>query len=181
MPSRAPNRSRSLLLVAGAVLFCLSCGSSSGLLPLFDGALPLGTWGGDSAGMIVGDTAMHLHVGCTYGDVSGRIQLAANGGFDVGGTYQLRAYPITVGPSVPARFVGHLDGSSVVVTVTVDDTVLHQTVVHGPVTLRYGDEPRLGPCPICRRPILSRPATVLPLLIYWQPFNFQLTILQPLI
>lgn len=138
-------------VLSGAIL--LACSSPSGVVPPFDGALPLGTWGGDSAGLIVGDTAMHLHIGCTFGDVSGRIPVAANGSFDVRGTYQLRAYPITVGPSVPARFVGRLDGSTVTVTVTVDDTVQHTTVVHGPVTVRYGDAPRLGPCPICRRPV----------------------------
>ena len=76
----------------------------------------------------------------------------------------LRAYPIAVGPSVPARFVGRLDGSTVIVTVTVDDTVQHQTVVRGPVIVRYGDEPRLGPCPICRRPVRSLHTTLSTLL-----------------
>lgn len=152
---RSPDRRALWFAFAGMIL--LSCGSPSGVLPPFDGALPLGTWGGDSAGLIVGDTAMHLHIGCTFGNVSGRIPLASNGSFDVAGSYQLRAYPITVGPSVPARFVGRLDGSTVVVTVTVNDTVLHTTVVHGPVSVRYGDAPRLGPCPICRRPVRSLP------------------------
>jgi hypothetical protein len=54
--------------------------------------------------MIVGDTAMHLHIGCTFGDVSGRVPLGANGQFDVAGSYLLRAYPIAVGPTMPARF-----------------------------------------------------------------------------
>jgi len=48
---------------------------------IFTGPLALGTWGGDSAGMIVSDTAMHLHVACTYGDVSGRIPVDASGTF----------------------------------------------------------------------------------------------------
>jgi hypothetical protein len=133
----------------------LSCSSPSTATPPFDGRLQLGTWGGDSAGLIVSDTAMHLHIGCTYGDVSGRIPVQSNGQFDVSGSYMLRAYPITVGPSVPARFVGRLDGSTVTVTVTINDTVQHQTVVHGPVVVRYGDDPRLGPCPICRRPVIT--------------------------
>ena len=38
-------------------------------LPPVDGPLAVGTWGGDGAAMIVADTSMHLHVGCTYGDV----------------------------------------------------------------------------------------------------------------
>lgn len=140
--------------VAGSVAL-LAC-SSSGIAPApADGKLALGTWGGDNAGMIVGDTAMHLHVGCTYGDVSGRIVVAADGSFDVTGSYMLRAYPIAVGPTVPARFRGQLDGATATVTVTVNDTVQRRTVIEGPVTVKYGDEPRLGPCPICRRPIVT--------------------------
>jgi hypothetical protein len=64
------------------------------------------------------------------------------------------AYPIAVGPTVPARFVGRVDGATIVVTVTVDDTVQHATVVRGPATVTYAHEPRLMQCPICRRPII---------------------------
>jgi hypothetical protein len=142
-----------ICVAAIVVIAALSCSNSSSGVPPFDGALPLGTWGGDSTGAIVGDTAMHLHIACTYGDVSGRVPVDENGHFDVTGSYMLRAYPITVGPSVPARFVGRLDGATMTVTVTVNDTVQHQTVVRGPVVLHYGGEPRLGPCPICRRPV----------------------------
>jgi hypothetical protein len=141
------------LMIAGCLL--MACASGSTTLPPADGALPLGTWGGDNAGLIVGDTAAHLHIGCTFGDVSGRIPLSASGQFDVTGSYMLHAYPIAVGPSVPARFVGNLTGAIVTVTVTVNDTVQHTTVVLGPVNVKYGDEPRLGPCPICRRPIFT--------------------------
>ena len=105
--------------------------------------------------MIVSDTAMHLHVGCTYGDASGRIALNSNGQFDVAGSYMLHAYPIAVGPSVPARFTGRLDGNTVTVTVTVNDTVAKQTVVKGPVTVVFGAEAKLGPCPICQRKIVN--------------------------
>jgi hypothetical protein len=129
---------------------------SSGPAPPFDGNIALGTWGGDSAGMIVSDTAMHLHIACTYGDVSGRVPVSAGGTFDVAGSYMLHAYPIAVGPAMPAEFVGRLDGGRVTVTVTVNDTIAHQTVVRGPVVVVYGDDPQLGPCPICRRPIVTR-------------------------
>lgn len=138
------------------VALVAACSSPSSTLAVSDGALALGTWGGDSAGLIVGDTATHLHIACTFGDVSGRIPVGSNGQFDVHGSYVLRAYPITVGPSLPAQFVGHLDGATATLTVIVDDTVQHQTVVRGPVVVRLGDTPRLGPCPICRRPIVSR-------------------------
>ena len=155
-------RITALAALSGGVAM-LAC-SSSGIAPApADGRLSLGTWGGDNAGMIVGDTAMHLHVGCTYGDVSGRIVVAPDGSFDVSGSYMLRAYPIAVGPAVPARFRGQLDGATATVTVIVDDTVQRRTVTKGPVTVKYGDEPRLGPCPICRRPIHSRYGDLRPL------------------
>jgi hypothetical protein len=132
------------------------CSSSGTILPAFDGKLALGTWGGDNAGLIVSDTATHLHVGCTFGDVSGRIVLSDNGSFDVAGSYMLRAYPVTVGPAVPARFKGQVEGGIATITVTVDDTVEHKTVIKGPVTVKFGDDPRMGPCPICRRPIFTQ-------------------------
>ena len=137
------------------LLAIAACASATNAPPPFDGFIALGAWGGDSAAMIVGDTAMHLHIGCTYGDVSGRIPVGADGRFDVTGSYMLRAFPIAVGPSVPARFVGRLDGATIVVTVTVDDTVQHATVIRGPATVTYAQEPRLMQCPICRRPIIT--------------------------
>jgi hypothetical protein len=146
----------SLLLVVAlvATVATLSCASASPVVPS-DLRLPLGTYGGDSGGMIVGDTAMHLHIGCTFGDVSGRVSVNQNGRFDVAGSYTLRAYPVAIGPAVPARFSGSIDGDRIVVTATIDDTVAHTTVVRGPVSLRLGVEPRLGPCPICRRPVVT--------------------------
>src|SRR5437868_13487422 len=147
-----------LATVGACAIVCLvsSCASSSSALAVSDGALALGTWGGDSSGLIVSDTAMHLHIACTYGDVSGRIPVGANGQFDVRGSYTLRAYPIAIGPPVPAQFVGRVEGATATVTVIVNDTVQHQTVVRGPVVAKLGDAPRLGPCPICRRPIFTQ-------------------------
>jgi hypothetical protein len=140
------------------VIVCLvvACGAGS-TAPASDGTLPLGTWGGENSGMIVSDTAMHLHVGCTYGDVSGRIQLGAGGQFDVAGSYLIRAYPIAIGPTMPARFVGRVEAGKATVTVTVNDTTEKKSVVFGPVVVTLGAEPKMGPCPICRRPILTQP------------------------
>src|ERR1700694_5262664 len=152
------RRIASVFTCTSAALF-IGCASSASLPPS-DGALPLGNWGSDSAGMIVGDTAMHIHIRCTYGDASGRIPVDANGRFDVDGSYMLRAYPVAIGPPLPARFTGRLNGASVTITVTVNDTVQHRTVVLGPVMVTYGKEPRLWPCPICRRPIVTRTVAV---------------------
>lgn len=156
--SSSPRSILGRLLALVAAVAALSCSVAVPSVPA-DRRLPLGTFGGDSGGMIVGDTAMHLHVGCTFGDVSGRVPVDATGRFDVSGSYVLRAYPITVGPAVPARFTGYIDGDRIVVTATVDDTVEKRTVVRGPVALRLGVEPRLGPCPICRRPVVTMSAT----------------------
>src|ERR1043165_2237745 len=141
-------------VLSAAVIAACSSSSSVGLPPA-DGNIAVGTWGGDSAGMIVGDTAMHLHINCTYGDVSGRIPLDVSGRFDVIGSYMLRAYPIAVGPAVPARFIGRQDGANITVTVTVNDTVQKKTVVLGPVVVTYGKEPGCIPFPICRRPSIT--------------------------
>jgi hypothetical protein len=135
-------------LAGAGVAVLLGC-SGAALSP-FNGELAEGTWGGDAAGMIVSDTSMHLHVGCTYGDVTGRVAVT-NGAFDVSGSYLLRAYPIAVGPTMPARFTGTVTGKVATITATVDDTVQHQTVVKGPVVVTLGVAPRLDPCPICRR------------------------------
>ena len=144
---------RSSVLVVSLLVAACSSGSTA---PSNDGSLPLGTWGGENSGMIVSDTAMHLHVACTYGDVSGRIPLSPTGQFDVAGSYLLRAYPIAIGPMMPARFVGHVEGAKATITVTVNDTVEHKSSVLGPVVVTWGTEPKMGPCPICRRPILTR-------------------------
>ena len=135
--------------VAGVVLVIGCSGTGPNLFP-YSGELTVGTWGGDAAGMIVSDTSMHLHIGCTYGDVSGRVAVTS-GAFDVAGSYMLRAFPIAVGPTVPARFTGKVTGNVATITATIDDTVQHQTVVKGPVVVTLGEAPRLGPCPICRR------------------------------
>jgi len=154
MGSRTDNRARQLAVVAGIAIL-VACSSSRTNVPPFDGVLPLGNWGGDSAGLIVSDTASHLHIACTFGDISGRIPVSA-GQFDVAGSYMLRAYPIAIGPTVPARFVGRLDGETITVTAIVNDTVQHRTVVRGPVTVKLGATPRLAPCPICRRPVVTQ-------------------------
>ena len=141
--------------LAMAIVGALGCSDAAAVLPA-DGLVPLGAWGGDSAAMIVGDTATHLHISCTYGDVSGRIAVRDNGDFDVRGSYLLRAFPLAIGPTMPARFVGHLDGNAVTVVVTVTDTIEKKTVVRGPVIVTLGRDPKLMPCPICRRPIVTR-------------------------
>ena len=114
--------------------------------------LAIGTWGGENAGAIVTDSVTHVHVGCTFGDIKGRVPLDATGRFTVDGTYILRAYPVLVGPELPAQFSGVVDGNRLTLAVAVNDTVAKRVVALGPVTVTLGTEPRMGPCPICRVP-----------------------------
>jgi hypothetical protein len=118
----------------------------------FPGELAVGTWGGDDAGVIVNATLTHVHVGCTKGDFPAGIELDAEGRFSVSGDYLVRAYPVASGPTMPAQFAGVVRGRELTMTVAVNDTVEKRLVVFGPVTVTLGQEPRMGPCPICENP-----------------------------
>ncbi len=139
-----------ITLVCAGIL--AACASESVDGPPADGKLTLGTWGGDSAGVIVNDTITHVHLGCTYGDIPGRVTLDADGRFTRTGSYLLRAYPIAIGPTMPAEFTGRVSGSTLTITVTVRDTIGNTTVVRGPSSVRLGTTPRMANCPICSTP-----------------------------
>lgn len=105
-----------------------------------------GTWGGDNSGLIVGDSGVHVHIGCTLGDVKGRIRPDDAGYFEAVGLYNVDAYPVDRGILHPARFAGRITGRTMLLTVTLTDT----TRQLGPVRLTYGKEPQMQACPICR-------------------------------
>lgn len=107
-------------------------------------ALPVGTWGGDNVGVVVSDTAIHVHVGCTVGDAP-RPVLAADR-FEVTGRHNITAYPVDRGIFHPAVFSGHVSNEILTLTVALTDT----NVTLGPVVMQLGRDPRMGPCPICR-------------------------------
>jgi hypothetical protein len=115
----------------------------------------IGTWGGDNAGLIVSDTDVHVHIGCTLGDAVGPIHPDANGRFEATGTYNVDAYPVSRGIIHPAQFTGQITGQMMTLTVSLTDTAR----VLGPVNLTYGKEPKMGPCPICRVPKGIRTST----------------------
>jgi len=106
--------------------------------------LSLGTWGGENAGVVVTDTAMHVHIGCTLGDA--RRPTLANGRFEITGRYNITAHPVDRGIYHPATFTGQVSGSTLTLTVRLTDT----TVTIGPAVIELGRDPRMGPCPICR-------------------------------
>lgn len=128
-------------LLASAALLVLLASCVGDTEP--SGDLALGTWGGDNAAAMVSDT-MHVHIGCTYGNAP-RPSLTL-GRFEIAGRYNITAYPVDQGIFHPATFVGHVSGNDLTLTVTLTDTA----VTLGPVVVRLGQEPRMGPCPICR-------------------------------
>lgn len=143
---------RALVVVLALALFASVSTCAGALLDPTGDHIALGTWGGTNTGMIVSDEGTHVHIGCTYGDVIGTVPLDSAGRFDTEGSYLLRAYPIAVGPSMPAQFTGTVRDGEITLIVAVNDTVAHKLSVLGPVTLQYGKTPQMGPCPICRTP-----------------------------
>lgn len=132
------------ILVLPAILALLACsGTVSKRITEVEGR-----WGGDNAGLIVDDAGAHVHIGCTLGNAAGPIRPDANGRFEAIGTYNVDAYPVDRGITHPARFSGQIIGQAMTLTVALTDTAR----VLGPVTLIYGREPKMGPCPICRPP-----------------------------
>ena len=102
-------------------------------------------------GAIVTDSSVHVHFGCTFGDFPLPDSLDAGGAFKVNGTYALRAYPI-LREMLPAQLSGIVRGNQLTLSVAVNDTVAKQPVALGPITLTFGREPVIPPCPICRAP-----------------------------
>lgn len=136
--------------LAAGVVTLWACGSDSPAEPVV--VLPEGTWGGEQVGVIVNDVLSHVHVGCTKGDFPAPIALDEDGRFSVEGDYLVRAYPVALGPTMPAVFAGVLRGDDLTFTVAVNDTIEERLVVFGPVAATLGREPDLGPCPICVEP-----------------------------
>lgn len=130
---------RSLSILA--ILACATA-STTGVVEI------AGTWGGDNAGLIVSGSDVHVHIACTLGDAVGPIRTDANGRFEADGTYNVDAYPVDRGIIHPAHFSGQISGQVMTLTVKLTDN----NQVLGPVTLLYGKEPKMGPCPICRIP-----------------------------
>ena len=113
----------------------------------------IGMWGGENAVAYVEDTVVHVHIGCTVGNSNQLIVPEPGGQFDIKGEYNITAYPVYRPPDHPARFSGTIRGATMTLTIALTDTA----VTLGPVTLYYGREPHMGPCPICRRPVVRRP------------------------
>jgi hypothetical protein len=138
--------------VLGMLALAVACHHDPTQVPQAGGQLSLGTWGGNNAGVIATDSVTHVHIGCTYGDIPGTVDLDAQGRFSRPGSYLLRAFPVAAGPTMPAQFSGQVIGNTLTLSIAVDDTVQKQVVPLGPVTVILNRDPQMGPCPICRNP-----------------------------
>jgi len=128
----------------------LACGQPSVGDPQADGLLAIGTWGGNAAGVLVGDTLTHVHIGCTFGDLRGRVTLGTDGRFTRTGSWVIRAFPVQVGPTMPATCTGRVSGPTLTISVTVRGTITKSDVALPPVAVRLGTQPTMANCPICR-------------------------------
>lgn len=131
-------------------LLLLGCGSRETVLPPAGNQLAVGEWGGDNAGIIVSESIAHVHIDCTIGDFPMPVTLDENHRFNVTGSYVLRAFPVQLGPSLPAQFAGVIDGNELTFTVAVNDTVEKKLVALGPVKVYYRRQASMRQCPICR-------------------------------
>jgi hypothetical protein len=132
-------RSRSLLLAVAAALACCDHEAPS--------LVPLGTWGGADAGLVVSADGVHVHLGCTKGDIAGRVPLDRSGAFSVTGLHNVDAFPVDHGIVHPARYDGRLRGDD---RLTFEVTLLDTSQHLGPATTFLGRQPQLSGCPICR-------------------------------
>ena len=135
-------------MTARYVVALAALAACNGARAVQPGPIEAGVWGGDNAGAIVTDSSAHVHIGCTAGDTKQALVADSSGRFDVTGLYNITLYPVARGPDHPARFFGRTDGHVMSLTVMLTDTA----VTLGPVELTFGQEPKMGPCPICRTP-----------------------------
>jgi hypothetical protein len=146
-PERVVHVMRRMVLALSLVVLA-TCDSDSPL-ESDDTTLSVGEWGGENAGVIVSENTAHVHVGCTYGDFPAPVELDGDGRFSVAGSYLVRAFPVAIGPTMPAQFAGVVRGGRLTLSVAVNDTIQKELIVLGPVTVAYGREANMGPCPIC--------------------------------
>ncbi|HEV2860922.1 MAG TPA: hypothetical protein VGX48_07955 [Pyrinomonadaceae bacterium] len=111
--------------------------------------LPTGTWGGRGVVLVVTDEGASVEFDCAHGTIEGRIELDADGRFEVAGTFVPEGGPTSVpadGPAkeknIKARYIGRVEGRKMTLDVKLPETVGGD----GALTLTHGQEPRLEKC-----------------------------------
>lgn len=121
-----------LTLLSTAILLS-SCASSTGP----DMFVSAGSWGGEHAVLTVETNSASIEFDCAHGSLPAPIALTQDR-FDVAGDYvQEHGGPIREGEQVvhrPARYQGAVDGKTMTLTVTLNDTgdrIGSFTLTHG--------------------------------------------------
>lgn len=97
----------------GYLALCSACHGGPAGLPLE----LLGSWGGDGLALEAAHDTVSVRLDCAAGSLDAPVRLTPSGGFDVGGSYNSDLAPLA--GRRPARWVGHVDGARLVVSVTV--------------------------------------------------------------
>ena len=127
-------------LVIGAQIAVLACGPTT---PTGLTRVPSGVWGGDHARLTISDTAATIEFDCAHGTLDVPLFVDRTGRFDVGGIFvREHGGPIRVDEVLdqePARYVGTVDGRTMILTVISSQPV-------GTFTLVLGQAARLVKC-----------------------------------
>ena len=108
-----------------------------------------GLWGGAHVGLTVTAAGAEVEFDCAHGEIGRRIELDAEGRFDVAGTFVPEGGPVSVPvngdavqKSLPARYLGRVEGEKMTLTVTLTET--GNTLEE--FSLSHGVGPRLEKC-----------------------------------
>ncbi len=102
-----------------------------------------GVWGGDEVSLTVTPSGGRFEQYCAVGSIDRPIQLDANGRFSVIGMY-LRNRGGPIGLPEPARYIGSVEGTRMILTITLTDS--NEQI--GPFTLLFGRMTQVRPCPL---------------------------------
>ncbi len=114
--------------------------------PPISTSIPKGAWGSENLSMNVQSSAITLQYSCASGSINQPVVVDAQGNFTASGTYtQQRGGPAQQDetlPTYPVRYIGHISGNSM--TLTVSRTDVSQDF--GTYQLQYG---QTGNVPLC--------------------------------
>ena len=109
-----------------------------------DGNAVLGQWGARHVGLVLTESGGSIEYDCAHGGLAGPIRPGGDGRFEQGGVHvREHGGPMRVGEvpdSVPARYVGRIDGGRMTLRVIVNADTL------GPFELQRNTPPQLLKC-----------------------------------
>lgn len=134
---------RNITSVLAIGLLTLSGCTTGGALST-SGTIVTGAWGGVHAGLALTADSGTISYDCAHGALAGPVRLDNAGGFSVVGVHvREHGGPVRIGEvpdSIPARYVGQVDGDRMVLRVFAGPDTL------GPFTLQRGTPPLLVRC-----------------------------------